>query len=363
MEAERRTASFDTPLELDGGGVLERFDIAYETYGELDADGGNAILVCHGLTAGAAAGGEAHGERRRGWWADAIGPGKPLDTNRYQVLCANVIGGCDGSTGPGSTDPRSRRPWGLRFPVVTIGDMVNAQACLADRLGIERFHAVAGGCMGGFQALEWMARHPARLARAVVISATPRTTSHNLGLWEVLRRALMQDPAFNGGDYYDGDGPVDGQRLVAMFGMMTWMSRAVMDEKFGLRTIDGRAPAYTLEPEFEIQAFLRRIGDAAGNRFDANSLIYLTKAIDYFDLSRGHQGLAQALSGWRGRTLLISYASDWRYPPAEVDEIRVALEHNGAPVEHRTLDSAFGHGAFMYDADGAGEAMRAFLAG
>lgn len=359
----RDTEAFEEPLRLDYGGRLERFDIAYEAYGELDGTASNAILLCHGLTAGARAAGEAAGDLRRGWWADAVGPGKPFDTDRYFVLCSNVIGGCDGSTGPWSAEPAGDRPYGLRFPLVTIGDMVAAQLRLADRLGIERLHAAAGGCMGGFQVLEWMTRHPDRLDNAIVISATPRTTAHNLGLWEVLRQALMQDPNFNGGDYYDGPGPLAGQRLVAMFGMMLWMTREVMDAKFGLRPVDeDRLGLSVEEPEFEMQAFLHKVGANAGNRFDANSLIYLTRATDYFDLGREHDALAEAFERWRGNTLLLSYATDWRYPSDEIDEIRTALEAIGAPVTHRTLQSDFGHGAFMYDAEGAGAEIAAFLA-
>jgi homoserine O-acetyltransferase len=360
--AVRRIEAFEEPLPLDSGAVLPRFDIAYELYGELDEERDNAILVCHGLTTGAHAAGEASGDQPAGWWNALIGPGKPLDTERYGILCANVIGGCDGSTGPASVAPESGRPYGLSFPLVTFGDSVCAHARLADRLGIDRFQAALGGCVGGFQAMEWMARYPQRLDAAIVISATPRTTAHNLALWEVMRQAIMRDPQFHDGDYYDREGPLTGLGLASMVGMLVWMSRDVMSEKFGLRLLDGDEPRYTHEAEFELQAFMRGIADNADNRFDANSLIYLTKAMDYFDLTRGRSDLAEVFSGWQGRTLLISYASDWRYPAAEMDEIRVALEQAGAPVEHRTLDSDFGHGAFVYDTEGAVEEIRRFLA-
>lgn len=358
----RRIEAFEEALELDSGAVLPRFDIAYELYGELDERRDNAILACHGLTAGAHAAGAAGEGGPPGWWDALVGPGKPLDTDRYCVLCANVIGGCDGSTGPSSQEPGADRAYGPRFPAVTFGDSVRAHARLADRLGIERFRAAAGGCVGGFQVMEWMARYPQRLDAAIVISATPRTTAHNLALWEVVRQAITRDPEFNGGDYYDGAGPLSGLGLASMVGTLVWMSRDVMAQKFGLRLLEGSELRYLHEAEFEMQAFMRRIGDNASNRFDANSLICLTRAMDYFDLTRGAGNLAEVFSGWHGRTLLISYASDWRYPAAEMEEIREALEQIDAPVEHRTLDSGFGHGAFVYDADGAGEEIRRFLA-
>ena len=357
----RSIASFDDPLPLDGGAELERFAIAYETYGTLDENRGNAVLICHALTAGAHAAGAADAEQRAGWWEVAIGAGKAFDTDKYFVVCSNVIGGCDGSTGPSSCDPATGRPYGLRFPVVTIGDMVEAQARLSHRLGIERYAAAAGGCMGGYQVLEWMARYPRRLAGAILISATPRTSAHTIGLWAVIREALMRDPDFKGGDYYDSAGPLLGQRLIAMFGMMSWMSRDVMAQRFGRKLVDGDEPRYGLEPEFEIEAFLRGVGDRAENRFDANSLIYLTRAMDYFDLSQGRGDLAKALGEVTAPALLLSYTSDWRYPTEEIDEIREALESNGAPVEHVTLDSVYGHGAFMHDAEGTGQAIREFL--
>ncbi len=362
MLVTTETMSFSEPLLLQSGRELPEFKIAYETYGSLNRSRNNAILVCHGLTADAhAAGKHSELDKRLGWWDTAIGPGKAVDTERYFVVCSNVIGGCGGSTGPASIVPGTGRPYGLRFPVVTIRDMVDAQARVVDGLGIEQFHTVVGGCMGGFQVMEWMARYPQRLARAIIISATPRTTTHNLGLWEVFRQAIMRDPNFNCGDYYDAEGPCSGFGLAQMFGMMVWMSREVMADRFGLRLIEGKDLSYSLEPEFAFQAFLHQVGANAGTRFDANSLIYLTKAMDYFDMSRGRGSLAEAFEQTTAKTLLVSYASDWRYPPPEMDEIRVALEANRLKVQHTTLESDFGHGAFTYDSEGIVQVIESFI--
>ena len=358
-----RTATLPGPFRLDGGGVLGNVEVAYEEYGPPDAERRGTVLVCHGLTTDAhAAGRHTWIDRSAGWWDAAIGPGKAVDTDRYRVLCANVLGGAGGTTGPGSRDPRTGRPFGLRFPVVTVGDMVAVQAALADHLGIGRFHAVVGGCLGGFQALEWMARFPERLERAVVISATPRTSAHNLAFFEVLRQAITRDPRFAGGDYYGGELPADGLALAAMFGAVVWLGRETMERKFGVTLLEGTKPRFTLGPEFTAQAFLAQIAENAPARLDPNSFIYLTRATDYFDLARDAGSLAAALAGFRGRTLLVSYASDWRYPPSDVEEIRVALEANGAPVRHETLESDFGHGAFVYDVDGVGDLLKRFLA-
>lgn len=363
MLVETKKAFFDIRLPLDGGGAIQGPELAYETYGALNSGRTNAILICHGLTADAhAAGLHSCIDERPGWWDVAIGPGKPFDTDRYFVVCSNVLGGSGGSTGPASVDPRTTRPYGLRFPVVTIGDMASAQVLLADYLGIERFHCVAGGCMGGFQVLEWMSRYPERLAGAVAISTASSTSAHTLGLWEVMRQALMRDPHFNGGDYYEGERPASGMGLAAMFGMMVWMSPEVMVKRFGIRLTGGRRiPSYTLGPQFEIQEFLHAVDRNARDRLDPNSIIYLTKAMDYFDLSRSRGSLSEAFVGLKVPTMLVSYRSDWRYPSAEAETIRAALEELGLQARHHVLDSPFGHGSFIYDSAGVGELIRSFL--
>lgn len=361
--AKTHIARMATPLHLAGGGILKEWQAAYEAYGVLNAERDNAVLICHALTANAhAAGRHTPADKQPGWWNALIGAGKPFDTERFFVVCANVLGGCGGSTGPASPHPGDGRPYALRFPVVTIADMVDAQACLADQLGIRSFHAAAGGCLGGFQVLEWMARCPGRLRRAIVIGATPRTSAYTMALWHVMRAAIRLDPDFRNGDYYEtGRPPLAGVNLGTAVGMLIRMSAEVMERKFARRLTRGARPGYTLAPEFEIEDFFRRIGQSGAGRCDANSLIYLTRAMDYFDLTAGGESLREVLRGFHGSTLLISYRSDWRYPPEQVDEIRAALAANGAPCEHRVLDSDFGHGAFIYDNQGVGDAVRNFL--
>ncbi|MBU0945838.1 MAG: homoserine O-acetyltransferase [Proteobacteria bacterium] len=351
MFRKASTHHFTEPLKLSSGKTLPGFTLAYETYGQLNQARDNAILLCHGLTATPHAAGKAEeGDSGDGWWDMAIGPGKVLDTERWFILCIGALGGFGGSSGPAAINPETERPYGLTFPVVTISDMVNSMKALTDVLAIKRYHCLIGGCMGGFQVLDWLARYPERVAASIIIGATARTSAHSLALWEVIRRAIALDPDFHGGDYYHREGPKAGISLATMFGMLIWMSREVMEEKFGLALAEGKqTPSYTLEPEFAVQKFLSSIEDTPKGPFDANGFIYLTKAMDYFDLERDHGTLKTAFSHVTGKTLLVSFDSDWRYPQKEVDKIRLALEANQAPVQHHCLHSAFGHGAFLYD--------------
>ncbi|MBO6784987.1 MAG: homoserine O-acetyltransferase [Alphaproteobacteria bacterium] len=362
MNRRQAIARFDRPLQLDSGQTLARIDVAYETYGKLNTARDNAVLALHGLTGTQHAAGDDAATGRPGWWDAAIGPGRAIDTDRYFVVAPNALGSHGGSTSAASPDPETGRPYGSRFPVVTIGDSVESQARLADELGIERFHAVAGGCFGGFQAMEWMARHPARVGSAVVISATPRTSAHNTALWSVLRDAIRSDANWNGGDYYDGAPPDAGLGLAAKFGALFWMSREVFEAKFGLRRVAGEDPDYGFAPEFAVEAFLDGVGTNAAGRIDANSLMYLTRAIDYFDMSRGHARLADAFAGFHGPALLVSYTNDWRYPADDMQEIADALAANGTPCRHATLDSPAGHGGFLYDTERLSPLLSDFLA-
>ncbi|MBY0279588.1 homoserine O-acetyltransferase [Candidatus Binatia bacterium] len=355
-------ARFDEPLELECGRMLPSFEVAYETYGQLAPDGGNAILVCHAYTSDHhAAGRHAQSDARAGWWDTLIGPGKTFDSERFFVVSSNCLGGSHGTTGAGSIDPTTGRRYGGSFPVVTMADIVDVQARLADRLGITRFHAIAGGCFGGAQVLQWMARHPERLANAIVISATPRASVHTVALSLIGREAIRRDPRWNGGDYYDGEPPSDGIALLTMFGALFWQDRNLLQRKLAPEMARTRTLGYDFAPEFEIERQLLRLGVPQNVTLDANALLYLARANDYFDLSRGHASLAAALAGWRGRTLLLGFAQDWRYPPEDIAEIDAALRANGAVSRHVTLSNPLGHGAFLRDTPAIEPELRQFL--
>jgi len=362
MQLLRETMRLDGPLALDCGRSLEPVEIAFESYGRLNGARTNAVLVCHGLTADQhAAGGPDPVTGRPGWWEAVIGPGKALDTDRYFILSTNVLGSYGGSTGPASICPQTGRPHAMAFPVVTIADMVRAQRRLADGLGIARFQAAVGGCMGGFQVLEWLRQAPDRIGHAVAISATARTSAHNTALWSVLRRAIMSDPAWNGGGYHDGPRPDRGMGLMASFGALFWMSRQGLEDRFGMKRVEG-APAWGFEPEFEIEQFLDRIAANAAGAIDPNALLYLTRAIDYYDLTSGAGGLEAALSDVCNPVTLVSYSGDWRYPPNEIEEIRTVLVKAGVAVEHHVLESGYGHGGFLKDTASIAPILAAALA-
>ena len=331
--------------------MLNQYALAYESYGQLNAEGDNAVLVCHGYTANqhAAGCGPVVGAKP-GWWDAAIGPGKPIDTDRYFVLSSNVLGGAGGSSSAASIDPQSGKPYGMRFPLITIGDMVEAQCQLASHLGIARFHAVIGGCMGGFQVMEWMARFPSRLNQAMIIGATHRVSAHTIALMAIIREAIRADPDWQGGDYYgSGCKPELGMGLGAMFGICIWMGRGVMEQRFANRVSGDGHLQYGFGAEFEVERFLQQVGSGSGERIDPNALIYLGRAMQYFDLSRRYRQLSDAFAGFRGKALLVSYDSDWRYPPGEMELVQQALLTVGVKSKHITLSSEFGHGAFIYD--------------
>lgn len=359
---ETRYTRFSEPLLLECGEKLPEFTVAYECYGELNADRSNAMLVCHGLTADAhAAGKHKPDDDKAGWWDSMIGSGRTLDTDRYCVICSNVLGGCGGSTGPSSVAPGTGRPYGSRFPVVTIADMVDAQARLVRHLGIQRLDTVAGGCAGGFQTLEWARRYPELVARAVVIGATPSACAYTIALWYAMRRAIAIDPCWNGGDYSESSPPNEGLGLAAIMGLLIWMTGDTMQSKFGRQLAGGGRYTYSFANDFAMEAFLDHIGRSAAGKLDANSLLYLMRAMTYFDLAHGYESLAVALRPVEAETLLVSYRTDWRYPPSEVDTIRAALQANGVYVEHAVLESTQGHGAFLREPEGLDRVMRPFL--
>ncbi|GGL79911.1 homoserine O-acetyltransferase [Streptomyces fumigatiscleroticus] len=342
-----RTAHFTRPLPLARGGTLPAQTLAYETYGSLNARRDNAVLVCHSLTKDAhAAGRRAPGERP-GWWDAAIGPGRLLDTDRYFVVSSATLA-APGSTGPATTDPSTGRPYGPRFPALTIGDMVDVQHRLVRSLGITRLAAVVGGCFGGQQALQWALRYPGAVDRAVVIGVTPATSAHTIALFTVMRRLIRSDPCYRGGDYYDGPPPVTGLGHAVAAAAPLWMSREALERRFGRRPA-GPVPGAVNRAEFAVEEFLEHLADDAATTIDPNSLLSLMRAEEYFDLAAEYGDVRTAMARVRAGTLFVSYRGDWRYPAEETDTMHTALRAAGGRSRHVILDSPYGHGAFLFD--------------
>jgi homoserine O-acetyltransferase len=345
---------FEEPLPLQSGAVLPAYELAYETYGTLNAARSNAVLVCHALNASHhGAGVWANGNV--GWWDNLIGPGKPLDTDRFFVIGVNNPGSCFGSTGPMHANPATGRPWGSDFPVVTVEDWVDAQARLLDRLGIAQLAAVVGGSLGGMQALAWSLRHPQRVRHVAAIATAPNLSAQNIAFNEVARRAIVTDPDFHGGHFY-GHGvlPRRGLRVARMLGHITYLSDDTMEARFGrnLRGGDGAALAYTTQDiEFQIESYLRHQGDKFSEYFDANTYLLITRALDYFDPARAHGGsLKAAFAAARAvRFLVVSFTTDWRFAPARSREIVKALVDNDIGVNYAEIDAPHGHDAFLLD--------------
>jgi len=362
--ARAQTAHFDRPIKLKGGAELPAFDIAYETYGELNAVRSNAVLVCHALNASHhVAGYYAEDKANLGWWDNLVGPGKPLDTNRFFVVGSNYIGSCFGSTGPASINPATGKPWGADFPVVTVEDWVEAQARLADHLGIERFAAVIGGSLGAMQALQWALSYPERVRHSIVIAAAARLTPQNIAFNEVARQAIMTDPDFHGGHYYDkGVVPTRGLRIARMIGHITYLSGEAMAEKFG-RLLRRGAPGFDFDVDFEVESYLRYQGDKFSTYFDANTYLRITKALDYFDPAADYGGnLSAALARAQAAFLLVSFESDWRFPPARSRELVRALLDNRRIVSYLEIDAPGGHDAFLLEDPRYHKALAAYFA-
>ncbi|MCW5634280.1 MAG: homoserine O-acetyltransferase [Rubrivivax sp.] len=345
---------FAEPLPLASGAVLADYDLVYETYGTLNAARDNAVLVCHALNAGAhVAGLDADGQS--GWWDNLVGPGKPLDTNRFFVIGVNNPGSCFGSTGPMHLNPATGRAWGADFPVVTVEDWVDAQARLIERLGIGRLAAVIGGSLGGMQALSWTLRHPAHVRHCIAVATAPNLSAQNIAFNEVARRAITTDPDFHGGHYYlHGVVPRRGLRVARMIGHITYLSDSAMEQRFGRELKagpDGRLGYTTQDIEFQIESYLRHQGDKFSEYFDANTYLLITRALDYFDPARAHGGdLAAAFAPARGnRFLLVSFTTDWRFAPERSREIVKALVDNGIGVSYAEIDAPHGHDAFLLD--------------
>ncbi|HKJ94081.1 MAG TPA: homoserine O-acetyltransferase [Gammaproteobacteria bacterium] len=348
---EPEKAHFSEPLALDCGLTLTAYDLVYETYGRLNADRSNAVLVCHALSGTHhAAGYHSREDRKPGWWETCIGPGKPLDTNRFFVVCCNNLGGCHGSTGPASLNPETGQPYGPDFPMVTVHDWVVSQARLADRLGIERWAAVVGGSLGGMQAMQWAIDYPERLGHALVIAAAPRLSAQNIAFNEVARQAIRSDPDFHDGRYQaQSTVPARGLMLARMLGHITYLSDEAMRAKFGRDLRKGKDDYdFHYEVEFEVESYLRYQGRVFVDRFDANTYLLMTKALDYFDPATAAGGsLSDALAGTSAKFLVASFTSDWRFPPARSREIVRALLDNDKDVVYAQIEADQGHDAFL----------------
>lgn len=351
-----QTMHFAEPLRLQSGSVLGNYQLVVETYGELNAARANAVLVCHALNASHHVAGVYVDDRRStGWWENMVGPGKPLDTNRFFVIGVNNLGSCFGSTGPMSLDPATGTPYGARFPVVTVEDWVNAQARVADAFGIERFAAVMGGSLGGMQALAWSLMYPERVTHCMVIASTPKLSAQNIAFNEVARSAILSDPDFHGGNYYAHQViPRRGLRVARMIGHITYLSDDDMAEKFGraLRRADGALDAYNFnfDVEFEVESYLRYQGDKFAEYFDANTYLLITRALDYFDPAKVYDGnLTAALAKTKAKYLVASFMTDWRFAPARSREMVKALLNNRRQVSYAEIDAPHGHDAFLLD--------------
>ncbi|HWJ70239.1 MAG TPA: homoserine O-acetyltransferase [Sphingobium sp.] len=359
----RRTVRLPGPLPLDSGASLAPVDIAYETYGTLDADGGNAILICHALTGDQFVASQHPVTGKPGWWTRAVGEGKPIDPARHFIICANVLGSCLGSSGPASIDPATGAPYAMRFPVITIADMIRAQAMLLDHLGVARLAAVIGGSMGGMQALLWPTLFPDRVRSTIVIASTSRHSAQNIAFHEVGRQAIMADPRWRGGDYYaDGDAPTAGLAVARMAAHITYLSEAGLTEKFGRRLQGREAKTFGFDADFQVESYLRHQGISFVERFDANSYLYITRATDYFDLGEDHGGnLASAFTQTRARFCIISFDTDWLYPTSESRTIVHALHAAGREASFVELSSPFGHDSFLLEAPEMNRVIDGFL--
>jgi homoserine O-acetyltransferase len=350
------------PLPLDGGQSLGRVTVAYETYGTLASDRSNAILIPHALTGDQHVASPHPITGKPGWWNRMVGPGRPIDTRRFFVICANVIGGCMGSTGPASA-AADGKAWAMRFPVITIRDMVRAQVALLDALGIEQLHAVVGGSMGGMQALSLAANFPDRAARVLAIATTARHSAQNIAFHEVGRQAIMADPNWQGGDYYGtGRTPDKGLAVARMAAHITYLSEAGLTEKFGRRLQDREAKSFGFDADFQVESYLRYQGIAFTDRFDANSYLYITRAMDYFDLAEEHGGrLADAFAGTPARFCVVSFDTDWLYPTSESRAVVHALNAAAAPVSFVELSAPYGHDSFLLDVPALDRVVAGFL--
>ena len=355
----------DKPLSLDCGVKLANFKTAYQTYGELNAEKSNAVMVCHALT-GDQFVAETHPiTGKDGWWSQIVGPGKIFDTEKYFIICANVLGGCMGSTGPKENNLETGKPWGLEFPVITIGDMVRAQVKLIDHLGIDQLFAIIGGSMGGMQVLEWLSSYPERVFAAIPIATAARHSSQNIAFHEVGRQAIMADLDWCGGNYLNqGKSPHRGLAVARMTAHITYLSKSALHRKFGRRLQDRKAVTYGFDADFQVESYLRHQGSTFVDRFDANSYLYITRAMDYFDLAAEHEGvLANAFTGVKTRCCIFSFTTDWLFPTEENRQIVRALNAVAANVSFAEIESDNGHDAFLMNEPEFHKVLAGFLNG
>jgi homoserine O-acetyltransferase/O-succinyltransferase len=349
----------ESPLQLENGEELGTVTVAYETYGRLNNKKNNAILIVHALTGDAHVAGWHKGDKSPGWWDEIIGPGKAFDTDQYFIICSNVLGGCKGSTGPSSLNPDTGKPYGLDFPLLSIGDMVNAQRKLIDSLGIEKLLSVAGGSMGGMQVLEWMLWHPDRICSAIPISTALRHSPQQIAFNEVGRQAIMADSNWREGNYYGGHSPSRGLAVARMVGHITYMSDKSMEEKFGRRLKDERAH-FKFTADFEVEGYLQYRGKSFVGRFDANSYLYITKAMDYYDAGKGHKPQT-LLHGKDLKVLVLAFKSDWLYPAYQTQEIARLCKQAGVDATYCEIESNYGHDAFLLEIDQESHLIKYFL--
>lgn len=356
---EEKYVTFETDLRLESGRILGPITLAYETYGSLNADRSNAILVAHAWTGSAhLAGRYSADEQKPGWWNEIVGPGKLLDTDRYFVICSNVIGSCFGSTGPTTINPKTGKKYALSFPVITVRDMVRAQALLLDHLGIQRLFCVMGGSMGGMQALEWATQFPDRIASAIVLASTPRPSAQAISLNAVARWAIFNDPTWKKGEYRKN--PRDGLALARGIGHITFLSDESMTAKFG-RRFSAKDGQFDFFGQFEVERYLNYNGYNFVDRFDTNSFLYLAKALDLYDVAWGYESLEEAFAQVKAPLQFFAFSSDWLYPPAQTEEMVKALEKLGKPVEYHLITSAYGHDAFLLEHETFTPMVREFL--
>jgi len=355
-----RSMSYEIPVifRLENGKTLSRVRIEYEMYGKMNADKSNVILICHALTGDAHAAGFHAGDKKPGWWNIVIGPNKAFDTEKYCVICSNIIGGCKGSTGPSSIDPETGKHYGISFPVITIADMVNAQKKLVEHLGVKQLFAVAGGSMGGMQVLQWTVSYPEMVKKAIAIATTASTTPQQIAFGAIGRKAITDDPKWNEGNYYGKEIPAQGLALARMVGHITYLSDASMQKKFG--RVQQDEAGIDLSPNFQVESYLNYQGDTFTKRFDANSYLYITKAVDFFDLSK-NGSLIEGFSGVTAKFLVISISSDWLYPPYQSQEIVAALTANGIDAKYEEIRSQYGHDAFLLEEGQINYLIRGFL--